>query len=87
VGVRELDGLLHFDPWWLLRDRADVPEAVRAAAIRTNIADAPLGEGKVANVYFDDNLASVEAVRLTRGFGRRNLVVRDELHELLRTRP
>jgi hypothetical protein len=74
--VREIEPLLHFDPWWLLRERQDVPEAIRHAAMATNLA----GE-KVRAVYFDDGLASVVAARIA-GRGR---LRRDELLDLLRS--
>lgn len=74
--VREIEPLLHFDPWWLLRDREDVPEAIRRAAVATNLA----GE-RVRAVYFDDGLATVVGARIA-GRGR---LRRDELRDLLRS--
>jgi hypothetical protein len=75
MSVREIAPLLHFDPWWLLRGRTDVPEPVRDAAIATNLA----GE-RVKTVFYDDCLASVVGARIA-GRGR---LPRDELLDFLR---
>ena len=76
MSVREIQPLLHFDPWWLLRGRQDVPEPVRQAAMATNLA----GE-RVRTVYFDDGLATVVGARIA----GRGVLRRDELLDLLRT--
>ncbi|MHC4135838.1 MAG: hypothetical protein ACYTDU_04565 [Planctomycetota bacterium] len=75
MSVREIEPLLHFDPWWLLRERPDVPELVREAAVATNLA----GE-KVRTVYYDDGLATVVGAHIA-GRGR---LSRDDLLDLLR---
>jgi hypothetical protein len=75
MSVREIEPLLHFDPWWLLREKPDVPPPVREAVVATNLA----GE-KVRTVYFDDGLASVVGARIA-GRGR---LERDEFLELIR---
>ena len=57
VPVATIQPLLHFDPWWLLRDRDDIPKGVRDAVVATNMAD------KVRTVYFDDALTHVVGPR------------------------
>jgi len=63
VHPRELKPLFHFDPWWLLRERKDVPDAVREAAIATNIAGSAVADGELRKLYFDDALTAVVAAR------------------------
>jgi len=75
--VREIEPLLHFDPWWLLRDRPDIPVPIREAVVATNVA----GE-EVRTVYFDESLATVVGARVA---GRGHLS-RDDFLDLLRAR-
>jgi hypothetical protein len=66
VAPEHLRGLLHFDPWWVLKGGARIPEELRSAAVATNIAsryhalDVPR---RVKDVVFDTELRSVVAVR------------------------
>ena len=53
VPVATIQPLFHFDPWWLLRDRDDIPQGVRDAVVATNIAE------EVKTVYFDSALTHV----------------------------
>jgi len=53
---------LHFDPWWLLRGRRDVPLPLLQALLATNLAGRDLG-----TVWFDDALLAVVAARDARG--------------------
>jgi hypothetical protein len=76
LSVREIEPLLHFDPWWLLRDRTDVPPPVREAAMATNLAGT-----SVRTVYYDDGLASVVGARVA-GRGR---LFQDDFLDLIRT--
>jgi hypothetical protein len=75
LSVREIEPLLHFDPWWLLRDRQDVPQLVREAVVATNLAG-----GEVQTVYFDEALATVVGARLA---GRGHLS-REDFLDLIR---
>ncbi|MHC4548830.1 MAG: hypothetical protein ACYTEZ_08625 [Planctomycetota bacterium] len=82
ASLREIGPLFHFDPWWLLRDRSDLPEATRQTAVASNLAGRELAGGTLHTVYFDDGLLSVVAARVAR---RR--LEGDELLDALRGRP
>lgn len=56
--------LWHFDPWWLLRDREDVPANTRKAIVATNLAGKAIPDGPIKNMWFDDRLASVTSARI-----------------------
>ncbi|MHC4957917.1 MAG: hypothetical protein ACYTGN_06035 [Planctomycetota bacterium] len=58
VQVASLKGLKHYDPWWLLKDRKDIPDPLRKAAIATNIAK------QVEGVRYDAALAAVAGARV-----------------------
>lgn len=75
MSAREIEPLLHFDPWWLLRERPDIPPAVREAAVATNLAG-----DRILTVYFDDGLAAVVGARVA-GLGR---LSRDDFLDLIR---
>ncbi|MHC4956004.1 MAG: hypothetical protein ACYTGZ_19330 [Planctomycetota bacterium] len=83
VPPRDIAPLFHFDPWWLLRDRDDIPQAVRQAAIGTNVAGRQIAGGEIRTVYFDESLATVVAARISGGPRNRDRVARDELPALL----
>lgn len=75
----EISPLLHYDPWWLLRDRHDVPEQVRTAVIGTNVAQAKIRGRRLSTVYFDDTLMSVAGARVSRWLPGAGFIARDEL--------
>ena len=75
MSVREIEPLLHFDPWWLLRERQDVPPLLREAIVATNLAGPA-----VRTVYFDDGLTMVAGARIA-GRGR---LSRDDFLDLIR---
>lgn len=82
VSPRELDSLLHFDPWWVVRDREDLPPALKAAVVHSNIAGHALPQGTLDLVQYDDGLDTVVAGRVRRGL-RRSRLGRDELRAAL----
>ena len=84
VNPREIGPLLHFDPWWLLRERTDLPGAVRRALVATNISGRKVAGGKLATVYFDGELSTVVAARITGGPHRRGRVRGDLLFDIIR---
>ena len=78
-GPAEFSNLLHYDPWWLLRDRDDVEKETRAAIVATNIAEARVGGRRLSDVLFDNSLMRVEGVRVRRRFLGSRLILRDQL--------
>ena len=84
MSPREIAPLFHFDPWWLLRERRELPEAVRKTALATNIAGRQLAGGELRTVYFDDALLNVVAARIHGGPSNRGRLSRDELLKLMK---
>jgi hypothetical protein len=80
----EIAPLLHYDPWWLLRGRDDIPEDVRDAAIGTNIANLQIDGRKISTVCFDDRLSSVVGARVPRRLLGSRLIPREDLFQILR---
>ena len=79
----DLEPLLHFDPWWLLRNRTDLPEPVCRAAMATNIAETRFAGRMLRTIYFDEGLTRAVAARVEGGF-RGSRVVGDDLLGALR---
>ncbi len=59
--------LLHFDPWWTMRDAVGVPSAISEAIIATNIAAHRVGHLMIRDITFSDNLDQVTDVRIGDG--------------------
>ena len=79
----EFEPLLHFDPWWLLRDRRDVDEKVRATIVGSNIAAARIDGRPITSVHFDHDLMRVVDVTTPRRLAGRRVIGADELVRLL----
>ena len=78
---RDIALLLHYDPWWLLRGREDVPAAVRDAAISTNIANTRVEGRHVSSVHFDVSLSSVVGIRVSRRLLGSRWIPREDLFQ------
>ena len=80
----EIAPLLHYDPWWLLRDRDDIPEDVRDAAIGTNIAELQIEGRKISTLCFGDGLSSVVGARVPRRLLGSRFIPREDLFPVFR---
>ena len=80
----EIAPLLHYDPWWLLRGRDDIPEDVRDAAIGTNITELEIEGRKISTVCFDDRLSSVVGARIPRRLLGSRFIPREDLFQVFR---
>jgi hypothetical protein len=80
----EIAPLLHYDPWWLLRGRDDIPKDVRDAAIGTNIAELEIEGRKISTLCFDDGLSSVVGARVPRRLLGSRFIPREDLFQVFR---
>ena len=83
MNAADFEPLLHFDPWWLLRDRRDVAEDLRATIVRSNIAAARIDRRPITSARFDHDLMRVVEVTTPRRLAGRRVIGADELVRLL----
>jgi hypothetical protein len=79
VRPEEFSNLLHYDPWWLLQDRDDIPQEVRDAVVATNIADLEIDGKPLSEVYFEDTLLRVGGVRVLHRLQGSRFIRRNDL--------
>ena len=63
TSVHVIEPLLHFDPWWLMRDREDLPPMIVDAVVATNLPGRTLAAGQLRGIVYDGSLSRVVAAK------------------------
>ena len=79
----QMEPLLHFDPWWLLRHRREIPDRLRKTILEGNIAAMRIDGRAIRTIVFDRELMRVTGAVVRRRVVGRRLVDADTLVDRL----
>ncbi|WP_455391598.1 hypothetical protein [[Eubacterium] cellulosolvens] len=69
----------HFDPWWTLKNRKDVPKNIKTKIMKTNIVNRKIKRKMVRDVVFTDDLMAVEGFMIGDGVFKSEFYSKQEL--------